>query len=127
MLIIRLLIQFTDHTGTFDVRNVSVHGSVVNGQICLNITYVQGSETHECFILFNNTGREFNINGTFGCIPNVPPGTHDIIATDADAKKQIHIAAPVTIQIVVPNYTPSVSPTSAGESVQIILIDIPYN
>ena len=107
------------YTGTFDVRDVSLNVPVVKGRVCLNVIYVKGSETHGCFILFD-TGREFVINKTYGCIPNVSPGTYNIIATDADAEKQIDIAAAVTIQIVVPNYTMAqsvvISPSTSGES-----------
>ena len=100
----------------------------MNGKVCLTVEYVEGHETPpRCFVRLTctTTGTEYNgtIEGTSGCIDDVPPHSSYIIAaTDADAVGEINylVAVRGSSLIYVPSYavppsttftTPSATPT----------------
>ena len=108
-------------SGTFDVREANE--SVINGQVCLDIKYVEGHEPDpESAVAFRSsvTGSYLHnatINGSSGCITVDPNPAYDVLITDEDAEDEIDTIAAVTITgVFVPNITtttttPSVTST----------------
>ena len=107
------------YSGTFDVREANE--SVINGQVCLDIKYVEGHEPNpESSVAFrcSITGTYMHnakILGSSGCITVDPHPAYDILITDEDAEDKIYTTAAVTITgVFVPNITtttPSVTHT----------------
>ena len=109
-------------SGTFDVRKANE--SVINGQVCLDIDYVEGHETDpkssvafRCFKAEGSCMHNATINGSSGCITVDPHPAYDILITDKDAEEEIDTIAAVTIPgVFVPNITTTTTPsvTSTG-------------
>ena len=103
--------------GTFDVREATE--SVINGQVCLDIKYVEGHEPNpKSAVAFrcSITGSYMHnatILGSLGCITVDPHPSYDILITDEDAKDEIHTIAAVTILgVSVPNITTTTAPSN---------------
>ena len=102
---------------TFDVQNIT-EPSVLNGQMCFNISYVKGHKNAHCFAKLTCGTLEYTqmITGISGCINNMlPHESCNLTVTDGDddAVHNINTAAPVTITgISVPSYTVAPSTTS---------------
>ena len=110
--------------------------NIENGRVCLSVEYVEGHvEPASSFILFrcSTTGTDHNgtIDQTAGCIEVDPNPSYTIIVTDADAKEDINVVAPVTITgVSIPATTSStqitVSSSNTGQYLQqyIALFDL---
>ena len=108
-------------SGTFDVREANE--SVINGQVCLDIKYVEGHEPNpKSSVAFRCTMtgsymHNATIDGRSDCITVDPHPAYDVLITDEDAEEEIDTTAAVTIPgVFVPNITTTttLSVTSTG-------------
>ena len=104
--------------GTFDVQNATVKEPVVDKQVCLNISYVNGHESDKSYVVFkcSITGKSMHndtITGKSGCINVDPHPSYDILVTDKDAEEEIFsIPAFIITGVFVPNDTQNLTTTT---------------
>ena len=102
--------------GTFDVHKVTE--SVINGQVCLDINYINGHEPNpNSFVVFRcSITRSYmhnaTISGILGCITVDPHPAYVVLITDEDAKEEIDTTAAVIITgVFVPNTITTTTPS----------------